>query len=136
MSLDLHISTGGKTPIYRQIIDQIRRALIAGIHVSGDQLPSVRGLAELLVVNPNTVARAYGELVREGLLEARQGKGFFVADRRQVYSKAECSRRLDEALESFVGEILMLEFGRDEIASALRKKLDALTAIRRKAEGK
>lgn len=134
MSLDIHISTGGKTPIYRQIIDQIRRALLAGIHVSGDQLPSVRGLAELLVVNPNTVARAYGELVREGLLEARQGKGFFVANRRQVYSKAERFRRLDEALETFVGEILMLDLGSEEIAGALRKKLDALEAIRKKAE--
>ena len=135
MNLDLHISTGGKTPIYRQIVDQVRRALIAGIRVSGDPLPSVRALAEQLVVNPNTVARAYGELTRDGLLEARPGKGFFVSDKRQVYSKAERARRLDEALEDFVGETLILDFSPDEIVDALRKKLAALKAARTKSKG-
>ena len=135
MNLDLHISTGGRTPIYRQIIDQIRRALIAGIRVSGDSLPSVRALAEQLVVNPNTVARAYGELVRDGLLDARPGKGFFVSDIRQVYSKAERVRRLDEALEDFVGETLILDFSPGEIVDPLRKKLAALEAARTKSKG-
>ncbi len=135
MNLDLHISTGGKTPIYRQIIDQIRRALIAGTRVPGDPLPSVRALAEQLVVNPNTVARAYGELTRDGLLDARPGKGFFVSDKRQVYSKAERARRLDEALEDFVGETLILDFSSGEIVDALRKKLAALKAARTKSKG-
>ncbi len=135
MNLDLHISTGGKTPIYRQIVDQIRRALIAGNRVSGDRLPSVRALAEQLVVNPNTVARAYGELTRDGLLDARPGKGFFVSDKRQVYSMAERDRRLDEALEDFVGETLVLDFGSGEIVDTLRKKLAALKVARTKSKG-
>ena len=95
----------------------------------------MRALAEQLVVNPNTVARAYGELARDGLLEARPGKGFFVSDKRQVYSKAERARRLDEALEDFVGETLILDFSPGEIVDALRKKLAALETARTKRKG-
>ena len=54
----------------------------------GDQLPSVRALAEELVVNPNTVARAYADLAREGLLESRAGRGVFITRKRKVYSRA------------------------------------------------
>ncbi|MHC4826365.1 MAG: GntR family transcriptional regulator, partial [Planctomycetota bacterium] len=83
MSLDLRISTGSTTPIYRQLIDQIRVAALRGRLAQGDQLPSVRALAVRLVINPNTVARAYGELARDGVIESQRGKGYFVARKRQ-----------------------------------------------------
>ena len=74
MPIVFHINTGSNTPIYQQITEQVRLAVTTGGLAVGDQLPSVRVLAEELVVNPNTVARAYGELMREGLLESRAGR--------------------------------------------------------------
>jgi GntR family transcriptional regulator len=67
------------TPIYAQIADRIRVAVAAGELRTGDDLPSVRALATRLRVNPATIAQAYRELEREGLVEMRQGAGTFVA---------------------------------------------------------
>ena len=74
MPLDIVIATGSVLPIYRQICDQICRAVATGKLSAGEQVPSVRALAEELVLNPNTVGRAYAELIREGVLEGQQGK--------------------------------------------------------------
>src|SRR5579871_991374 len=90
----IHVTTGAGTPIYRQIVDQVRLAVATGTLSPGEALPSVRSLAEQLVINFNTVSKAYAELVREGVLESLQGKGFFVAQKRQIYSRGERLRRL------------------------------------------
>lgn len=123
MALRFAILTGAGTPIYRQIIEQVRHALALRELAAGDQLPSVRALAEQLVINPNTVARAYAELVRDGLLESRAGKGFFVARKRQVYSRAERRRRLDAALDSFVSAAVVLAFTPEQICQAVERRL-------------
>src|SRR5437660_11385028 len=108
MPLTISITTGSTVPIYRQIADQICRSVATGRRVEGEQVPSVRALAEELVVNPNTVARTYADLIRDGVLEAQKGKGVFVARRRAVYTKAERLRRLDASLEAFVAEGIKL----------------------------
>lgn len=126
MAIHLNITTGSGTPIYRQIVDQVRLAVATGAVAPGDEMPSVRSLAEQLVVNPNTVAKAYGELVRDGVLDSQQGKGFFVAPRRQIYSKAERLRRLRLAADAFVQEAVFLDFTADEIRGAVDEKLEAL----------
>ena len=123
MALELHISTGSAVPIYRQIVDQVRRKVALGTQAAGDQLPSVRALAERLVVNPNTVAKAYAELVHDGLVESRQGRGYFIADRRQVFSRAERSRRLEAAMAVMLSEAFALQCSPDEIRQALEKQL-------------
>ena len=69
MAVDFQISIGSTVPIYRQIIDGVRRGVTNGELAVGDQLPSVRALAERLVVNHNTVAKAYQALVRDGVVE-------------------------------------------------------------------
>ncbi|MDA1273718.1 MAG: GntR family transcriptional regulator [Verrucomicrobia bacterium] len=126
MKFKLAISPGASAPIYKQIIDQVRLAASTGKLDSGDQLPSVRILAEELVVNPNTVARAYADLVREGVLESRHGKGAFVARRRKVFTKQERLRRLEPALQAFVNEALALGFLGPEIREAIESKLGSL----------
>ena len=68
-------------PLYVQIMDEIRRALVRGTLQPEDPLPSVRELATELVVNPRTVLQAYGELEREGVVYVRRGQGTFVAER-------------------------------------------------------
>ena len=66
-------------PIYLQLVEQVKHAIETGALRAGDQLPSIRPLAEQLVINANTVAKAYRELEREGVVELRQGAGAFVA---------------------------------------------------------
>lgn len=123
MPLDCRISTGSPTPIYRQLIDQIRLVVLRGRLTPGDRLPSVRSLAQRLVINPNTVARAYGELARDGVIESQQGKGYFVATRRQVYTRAHRRRRLAPLLEALVSEAALLDFPADDVMTALQEKL-------------
>ena len=67
-------------PIYLQLVEQVKHAIETGALRAGEQLPSIRPLAEELVINANTVAKAYRELEREGVVELRQGAGAFVAD--------------------------------------------------------
>jgi GntR family transcriptional regulator len=122
----VNITTGAGTPIYRQIVDQVRLAVATGDLSPGDPVPSVRNLAEKLIINFNTVAKAYAELVRDGVLESLQGKGFFVAEKRQIYSKAERLRRLRQAVDTFIHEAVFLDFPADEIRKAVDEKLAAL----------
>ena len=126
MPVELSVVTGGTVPIYRQIMDQVCRAVVMGRLESGEQMPSVRVLAEELVLNPNTVSRAYAELIRDGVLEGHQGKGVFVAQRRPVFTKAERARRLDASLEGFVNDGVHLGFTPQELRDALERKLRRL----------
>lgn len=74
-------------PIYVQVMEQIKHLIETGALAPGEQLPSVRGLAETLVMNPNTVIKVYRELETEGVLEIRHGLGAFVTARRRSPKK-------------------------------------------------
>jgi GntR family transcriptional regulator len=117
------ITTGSGTPIYRQIIEQVKLGVATGTLAPGDAMPSVRSLAEQNLVNANTVVKAYAELVRDGVLESHHGKGFFVAEKRQVYARAERLRRLRQAVDAFVHEAVFLDFTAEEIRQAIDEKL-------------
>ncbi len=123
MPVAFNINTGSNTPIYRQITDQVRLAVTAGRLAVGEQLPSVRALAEDLVVNPNTVARAYSDLMREGLLESRAGRGVFLTRKRKIYSREEGWRRLEPLLNALVGEAMILDFTPGELRKAFEETL-------------
>jgi GntR family transcriptional regulator len=127
MPFSFKILTGSNVSIYQQIVDQVCAAILAGQIADDEPLPSVRGLAEDLVINPNTVGRAYGELVREGILESRPGRGMFVSKRRQIYSKAERTRRIDQAVTSLVSQAFRLGFSSEEIVDEVAKKTKALS---------
>ena len=122
-SFHIHVTTGAGTPIYRQIVEQVRLAVATGTLAPGDSLPSVRSVAEQHTINFNTVGKAYAELVREGVLESLQGKGFFVAPKRQIYSRAERLRRLRLAVDSFIHEAVFLDFSALDIRKAVDEKL-------------
>ena len=79
------------------------------------------------MINPNTVGRAYGELVREGILESRPGRGMFVSKRRQIYSKAERTRRIEQAVTSLVSQAFRLGFSSEEIVDEVAKKTKELS---------
>jgi GntR family transcriptional regulator len=76
-------------PIYMQLMEQVRHAIETGALKPGEQLPSIRPLAEELVVNPNTVAKAYRELEHDGVIELRHGAGAFVSDKAPTQQDAD-----------------------------------------------
>lgn len=121
--LMLQLSAADPRTITRQITDGIRRLIASGELPVGAQLPSVRGLARQLTVNPNTIARAYGELSNDGWLDSRQGLGLFVAAPRQRLSKSERKRRLGVAIDSFAAEVIGLDFSTGEILARLEAEL-------------
>lgn len=75
----IHLDVTDERPLYQQIVDEVRRALVLGTLQPEDPLPSVRALAAELRVNPNTVQQAYRELERAGIIYTRRGQGTFVA---------------------------------------------------------
>ena len=78
------------------------------------------------MLNPNTIAKAYAALVRDGVLESQQGRGYFVAARREIYTRKERQRRLEEVMDPFLAEALTLGFDGEQIGVEIRKRLEKL----------
>ena len=123
MKLNVVIGAGLSTPIYKQIADQVRLAVASGKLKVGDQLPSIRALAEDLVVNPNTVARVYADLARDGLVESRAGRGVFVTRKRNVFTREEGWRRLEPLMDAMIAEAMAMDFNPKELREAWEAKL-------------
>jgi len=102
--MQIHISSNDGLPIYRQIIQQVKLLIASGRLSPGDELPAIRKLAEELVINPNTVARAYRELESAGLLESRQGSGTRVASNGSPLNQREKTRLLTERADALLAE--------------------------------
>lgn len=128
----IQIVTGDDRPIFRQIVDGLRLKIATGELPAGSRLPSVRGMAIQLMVNTNTVAKAYAELTAEGLIETRQRIGVFVCEPRQMLSDAERERRLNDALRDFVSAVIALGFDADELLERIAVELDTLELKERK----
>jgi len=126
VSLGFSISPASETPIFRQIVLQVLRALALGKLGVGDQLPAVRVLAESLVVNPNTVARAYQELIRDGVAESRAGRGVFIVQARQVFSDEERERRLRAVAQPLCHEAWLLGTELATVETILRSEWEKL----------
>jgi GntR family transcriptional regulator len=120
-------------PIYFQLIRQIKHAVRSGILHSGDQMPTVRDLAAQLVINPNTVARAYRELVHEGVLTATQGGGTFVKMEPQPLLRSERERRLEPFIQQLAAEAQVLGISDEDL---LRQVKAALNGLKSAAKGR
>jgi GntR family transcriptional regulator len=104
------------TPIYNQIVDQIKHLIAAKKLKPDDQLPTVRQLAMELRVNPNTVARAYAQLAEEGLISTQQGRGTYVLDHPPPPDQSKIRReKLRALVESFLSEAARLGYSSDEV---------------------
>lgn len=122
----ISIAPGDPRSVAGQIVDAVRRKVFEGDLVVGDRLPSVRGLAEQLAINPNTVAKAYAELVAGGWLQSQAGLGLFVAIQRNQLSDHERNRRLGAAVDRFVNEIVAIRCDPVEAASRIHDALHDL----------
>jgi GntR family transcriptional regulator len=109
------IEPASRLPIYEQLVQQVREAMARGDLSLEQQLPSVRQLSRDLVINPNTVARAYTELEREGLVHNRPGRGVFVAGTKIALKKDARRQRLLEILDRLLTEAVHLGFSEEEV---------------------
>ncbi len=112
-------------PIYQQIVREVKRRTIRGIYLPGAKLPSVRELANEMGVNPNTMARAYAELERDGFLDTRRGEGSFVVDD-QGRIDDEQAQLLETAVQRFATEVNELGLSaeqNDGLAQVIREVL-------------
>jgi GntR family transcriptional regulator len=110
-------------PIYVQVMEQIRQRVAAGVLAPGDQLPSVRELASQLLINPNTAARIYRDLEREGLVEFRRGQGTFVSERAKALAERDRLRLLSKRLEDLVAQARTFGVSDDVLVDLLREIL-------------
>jgi GntR family transcriptional regulator len=117
--VELSINTSSRTPICRQLSEQIRTAVARGKLLPEERLPSGRAPSRRLVVNPNTIARVYGDLEREGILTTRPGLGVFVAKPGSELSRKVRRDRLREAADRFLTEAVHLGFSADEVRKVL-----------------
>ena len=125
--LVLQVATGDSRSISRQIVDAIRMKIATGELPAGAQLPSVRGLAQQLTINPNTVAKAYAELTSGGWVDSRQGLGLYVAPPRQRLSEDERERRFDDAVQRFVHDVVAIDYPADRAIARIDAELRAVT---------
>ena len=104
-SISFSLDPANGVPIYRQIIQQIEYAILSERMRSGDRLPTIRSLAVELKTNPNTIARAYGELEIRGILATQVGSGTYIADKRPVIEDDSLNRKIREVLGRFMQEM-------------------------------
>jgi GntR family transcriptional regulator len=120
----LTIQPNAPEPIYRQIVDQLRRLIASGQLLAGEVLPSVRDVAGFHAINPMTVSRAYGMAEAEGLLERLRGKGMAVAaTRKAVQSESQRMALLEPQLQALARHANELELPPDAVLRRLAKLL-------------
>lgn len=122
-----NVSTSDGIPIYLQIIKQVKHAIAAGQLVQGDELPPIRKLAEILLVNPNTIARAYRDLEREGIVTCQRGAGTRVAAGVSPMSDNEKTRILSDRSDALLSEAAQLGVGLEELVALLRQRHETMS---------
>jgi GntR family transcriptional regulator len=118
------------TPLYVQLVEHLKHAIDAGAFKAGEQLPSVRRMAEELVINPNTVVRAYRDLESEGILVLRHGSGVFVHD--SVVAQTALLNKAEPIVRAAVDRLEALDLGEEEIRRLMENELGLRRAARRK----
>ena len=124
--MQLHISTKDGVPIYVQIVNQVKYLVAAGRLAPGEEVPPIRVLAEQLVVNPNTVAKAYHELEREGLVTKRHGSGTYISDNGSPLARRERMKILSQRIDALLAEARHLDVPLKEVIDLVRDRHDNL----------
>ena len=112
------------TPVYLQLVDQIRYAAASGALKTGEPLPPIRALAEQLRVNRNTIAKAYAELESQGVIQTIQGKGCFLSENNSPFKKQVREQLLQNEIDSAVVTAHHLQVGREEFLALIKERLD------------
>lgn len=110
-------------PVYLQIVEQIKYAAASGTVKAGDPVPGIRPLAEKLRVNRNTVAKAYQELEREGVIETRAGKGCLISENQSPLKKSFRQQVLNEAIDAAIVQAHHFQIDDNELVELIHKRL-------------
>lgn len=125
--LPLGLNPSSGTPLYLQLVEHLKHSIETGTLRAGEQLPSVRRMAEDLLINPNTVVRAYRDLEHEGIVVSKHGSGVFVSA--SVVARTELMEKAEPVVRSAVDRLESLGLGEEEI----RRLMESELALRRTA---
>src|SRR5947199_7081960 len=126
--MDVRISTSDGKPIYLQIVSQIKYLVASGRLGTGAELPPIRVLAEQLLINPNTVARAYRELETAGIVTKRRTAGTYVSDAGSPLAKRERVKILTERIDALLAEAGQMNIHIEEVIELLREREEVMKA--------
>lgn len=115
----IKLSNNSDQPIYEQITDQLKQAILAGVLVTGDALPSIRALAKELKISVMTTKRAYADLERDGFIETIAGKGSYVSERNQDFLREELIRQIEVHLTKAVSISRLASMDQNELHELL-----------------
>lgn len=116
-----HLNHSSGIPVYLQLMQQIRHGVETGALRAGERLPTIRSLAEELVINPNTVVRAYRELQHEGIVELRHGSGAYVG--RAVVERGQVMSKAGKLIASAIERLMTLGLTEEEIRRIIENEL-------------
>ncbi len=120
----IFIDYKSRTPIYEQLIDNIKSLVVSGMLKRDDQLPSVRQLAQELAINPNTIQKAYSELEREGVIYSLKGRGSFIGSSLNELRSVQ-QRELLEQLAGLSAELYRLEVPQEQVCAVVQQTYQA-----------
>ena len=133
--LHLTISQGDGTPIYVQLVQQIKALIATGRIKPDGELPSVRQLAQQLVLNPNTVVRAYRELEAEGLVFKKRGAGTFVSPDVTPYTDEVCRKILADRIDTLIVEGANLGYDEQHLIELLQQQFQQFQHVKNQESG-
>lgn len=120
--MQLHISTAEGLPIYLQIANQVKYLVAAGRLNPGDEIPPIRVLAGQLLVNPNTVARAYLELERAGVVVKRHGSGTYISDNGSPLAHKQRLKILSQRIDALLAEAKHMEVEPEDLIQLIKER--------------
>jgi GntR family transcriptional regulator len=126
--MQIHISPADGVPIYLQIVNQVKYLVSAGRLSAGEELPPIRTLAEKLLVNPNTVARAYRELELAGLVIKRRTTGTYVSNAGLRLGRRDRVKIVTQRIDALVAEARQMDISLDEVIDLIRQRDQLLGA--------
>jgi GntR family transcriptional regulator len=118
-----HINFKSGMPVYLQLVDQVKAAAASGVLRSGDGLPGIRPLAELLRINRNTVAKAYAELESQGVVETQAGRGCFLCENHSPFRREVREKLLGEAIDALLVQAHHFQVKGDDLISLVQQRL-------------
>ena len=124
--MQIHITTADGVPIYLQIVNQVKYLVSSGRLVAGEEMPPIRVLADKLVVNPNTVARAYRELEAAGIVEKRRTAGTYVTDHGSPLARRERLRIITERIDALLVEARQMDIAFEEVVKLAERRHAAM----------
>ena len=122
----IHISPKDGVPVYQQIVNQIKYLVASHVLAPGEELPPIRTLAEQLLINPNTVARAYRELEVAGIVVKRGTAGTFVSNARSPLARRERLKIVRERIDALLAEAQQLGVDLEELKALIDERDDAM----------